>query len=114
MGFLVSPGVDVNEIDLTNVIPAVATSIGGIVGEFRWGEAEELTTVGTESELAATFGKPTATLFEDYFNAAQFLQYGNNLKVYRKVGSGALNAVTTAVDGVGSITVTMQVADMLV
>ena len=29
MAFLVSPGVQVNEIDLTNVIPAVATSIGG-------------------------------------------------------------------------------------
>ena len=32
MGFLVSPGVQVNEVDLTNVVPAVATSIGAICG----------------------------------------------------------------------------------
>tara|TARA_R100000234_G_scaffold113778_1_gene88450 strand:+ start:8268 stop:10550 length:2283 start_codon:yes stop_codon:yes gene_type:complete len=106
MGFLVSPGVEINEIDLTNVIPAVSTSIGGIVGSFRWGEAEELTTVGTENELAAVFGKPDASTFEDYYNAAQFLQYGNNLKVYRTVGSAARNAVTSSVGGVGSVTVT--------
>ena len=31
MAFQVSPGVQVREKDLTNVIPAVATSIGGIV-----------------------------------------------------------------------------------
>ena len=29
MGFLVSPGVQVNEVDLTNVVP-VATSIGAL------------------------------------------------------------------------------------
>jgi len=30
MAFLVSPGVNVTEKDLTNVIPAVSTSIGAI------------------------------------------------------------------------------------
>jgi phage tail sheath protein FI len=37
MGFQVSPGVEVKEIDLTNVIPAVSTSIGGFSGYFKWG-----------------------------------------------------------------------------
>ena len=35
MGFLVSPGVQVNEIDLTNVVPAVNTTIGAIAGPFQ-------------------------------------------------------------------------------
>ena len=35
MAFLVSPGVQVNEVDLTNVVPAVATSIGAIGGPFE-------------------------------------------------------------------------------
>ena len=35
MSFLVSPGVHVKEIDLTNVVPAVATSIGAIAGPFE-------------------------------------------------------------------------------
>jgi hypothetical protein len=37
MAFLVSPGVQVREIDLTNVIPAVSTSIGAIAGPFERG-----------------------------------------------------------------------------
>ena len=37
MSFLVSPGVNVREIDLTNVVPAVATSIGAIAGAFQKG-----------------------------------------------------------------------------
>ena len=31
MAFQVSPGVAVREIDLTNVVPAVSTSIGAVV-----------------------------------------------------------------------------------
>ena len=35
MSYLVSPGVLVREIDLTNVVPAVATSIGAIASSFQ-------------------------------------------------------------------------------
>ena len=37
MSFLVSPGVHVREIDLTNVVPTVATSIGAIASSFEKG-----------------------------------------------------------------------------
>ena len=37
MAFLVSPGVQVKEVDLTNVVPAVATSIGAIACPFEKG-----------------------------------------------------------------------------
>ena len=37
MSFLVSPGVNVREIDLTNVVPAETTSIGAIAGAFQKG-----------------------------------------------------------------------------
>ena len=47
MAFQVSPGVAVKEIDLTNVVPAVSTSIGGIAGAFNWGHVEQITTVGS-------------------------------------------------------------------
>jgi len=92
MGFLVSPGVDVNEIDLTNVIPAVSTSIGGIVGHFKWGPVEEVVSVGSEKELVANFGKPDDNTYGQWFQAAAFLQYGNALNVYRTAASGAKNA----------------------
>ena len=43
MSFLVSPGVHVREIDLTNVVPAVATSIGAIAGAFQKGPVASCT-----------------------------------------------------------------------
>jgi phage tail sheath protein FI len=94
MAFLVSPGVEVKEIDLTNVVPAVSTSVGGIVGNFRWGPVEKNITVGSEKDLANQFGKPTTALYSDYFVAAGFLNYGNNLKVHRVIGTSAKNAHT--------------------
>ena len=42
MAFLVSPGVQVKEVDLTNVVPAVATSIGAIAGPFEKGLSVKL------------------------------------------------------------------------
>lgn len=92
MGFLVSPGVEVKEIDLTNVIPAVSTSIGGFVGEFRWGPAGEAVTVSSEKELASVFGAPTDAFARSFMTAASFLKYGNALKVSRALGVGASNA----------------------
>ena len=95
MAFQVSPGVQVNEIDATNVVPAVSTSIGGFAGAFVWGPAKEVVTVGSENELAEKFGAPIdADTAKHFLNAASFLKYGNALKVVRGVGSSALNAVS--------------------
>jgi len=91
MAFQVSPGVEVKEIDATNVVPAVSTSIGGFAGAFNWGPVEQLVTVGSEQELAATFGAPDDSTAKHFLVAASFLKYGNALKVVR-VASGHLNA----------------------
>ena len=100
MAFQVSPGVLVQELDLTRVIPAVSTSIGAFAGEFRQGPVDEIVTVSSEQQLTEQFGKPDANNFEDYFSAANFLQYTNNLKVVRVTNSGLLNAST---DGTGTL-----------
>lgn len=98
MAFLVSPGVQVKEIDLTNVIPAVSTSIGGFAGAFNWGPVEEIRTVGSEKELAAVFGTPDNNTAVYFLTAASFLTYGNALKVVRAETAGMLNA-TTGISG---------------
>ena len=100
MAFQLSPGVLVQELDLTRVIPAVSTSIGAFAGEFRQGPVDEIVTVSSEQQLTEQFGKPDANNFEDYFSAANFLQYTNNLKVVRVTNSGLLNAST---DGTGTL-----------
>jgi hypothetical protein len=92
MAFLVSPGVQVKEIDLTNVVPSTSSTIGAMAGAFQWGPCEEITTVTSETELVDKFGKPNSETFESVLSAAQFLSYGNHLKVVRAVGTSARNA----------------------
>jgi hypothetical protein len=94
MAFQVSPGVNVTEKDLTNIVPAVSTSSGGIVITAEKGPIDEITTISSEGELADIFGKPNSNNFEEWFSAANFLGYGNNLKVVRPI-TGCVNAVST-------------------
>jgi len=90
MAFQLSPGVNVSEIDLTTIVPSVATSIGAIAGQFAWGPVGEVITVSDEVRLVDRFGKPDSTNYEYWFSAANFLAYSNNLKVVR-----AANTTTT-------------------
>ena len=90
MAFQLSPGVNVSEIDLTTIVPSVATSIGAFAGQFAWGPVGEVITVSDEVRLADRFGKPDSTNYEYWFSASNFLAYSNNLKVVR-----AANTTTT-------------------
>ena len=70
MPFQVSPGVNVSEIDLTTVIPAVSTTEGGIAGHFSWGPVNQRVLVDSEDTLVQTYGKPNANTADDFFTAA--------------------------------------------
>ena len=83
MGFQVSPGVEVKEVDLTNIVPAVSTTIGAVCGPFEKGPVSEITSISSEKQLVEVFGKPNASNFEYFFTAANFLQYSNSLRVVR-------------------------------
>ena len=95
MAFQVSPGVLVKEKDLTNVIPAVATTIGAVAGQFNQGPMDEVTSISSEKELVETFGKPDSTNFEFWFSAASFLQYSSSLRVVRATNASSVNAVSS-------------------
>ena len=92
MAFQVSPGVLVQERDLTRIIPAVSTSIGAVAGQFSQGPLDEIVSISSEQELVDTFGKPDSTNFEYFFSAAHFLQYSNALRVVRASQTSTLNA----------------------
>jgi hypothetical protein len=104
MAFRVSPGVSIKEIDLTTVVPAVATTPGGFAGYFHSGPADEIVTVTNQSELVSIFGKPQNDNYVDFFTAANFLSYGNNMQVVRVLGSAAKNSTVTATGGTGVAT----------
>ena len=92
MAFQVSPGVLVTEKDLTNIVPAVSTSIAGVVVVSEKGPMDEITPISSETEYVEKFGEPTSSNFEFYYSATNFLQYGNALRVVRATPANALNA----------------------
>ena len=94
MAFQVSPGVLVQEKDLTRIIPAVSTSIGAVAGQFSQGPLDEIVSISSEQELVDTFGKPDSSNFEYFFSAANFLQYSNALRVVRASQTSTLNATS--------------------
>jgi len=105
MAFQISPGVNVSEIDLTTIVPAVSTTEGAIAGVFSWGPVETRNLISSEDELVLTYGKPNANNFETWFSAANFLAYGNQLYVTRAANSTNFNAIAnTAASGVAITT----------
>lgn len=108
MPFQVSPGVNVSEIDLTTVVPAVSSTEGAIAGVFRWGPVGERVLVDSESNLINRFGKPTNHNAETFFTAANFLSYGNKLYVVRTANTTAnadgASVVLSAVANTAAVT----------
>ena len=98
MPFQISPGVNVSEIDLTTIVPAVATTTGAIAMHSIWGPSNTRVLVDSEDTLVNQFfvTGPNANTASDFFTAANFLSYGNSLQVVRVVskstGTQAQNA----------------------
>jgi len=100
MPFQLSPGVNVSEIDLTTVVPSVATSTGAIAGSFAWGPVGEVVTISDEVRLVDRFGKPNSTNYEYWYSAANFLAYSGNLKVVRAAGAATYTATANGTPNV--------------
>lgn len=102
MGFYLSPIVDVNEIDLSTTIPAVATSIAVTVLRNTYKGPERKRTLITDIDtLIDTFGEPTSTqeCYEDILSAVGYLKYGNMLYCTRTMPTSATFAGTMAESG---------------
>ena len=88
-----SPGVVVQERDLTTITTLTTANTGVIAAPFELGPVEEIKNIGTERELVATFGEPNEYNYEYWYTAAQFLSYGGLLKAVRTDSSALKNAV---------------------
>jgi len=96
MAFQLSPGVLVTERDDTLSVPSVSTTAGGFVGNFQWGPVDQVTQIDSEKTLVSVFGKPTTNTYISFFTAANFLSYGNNLKVIRAINGSSKNAASNS------------------
>ena len=94
MAYQLSPGVAWSEIDLTTVVPATSTTVGAIAGDFEWGPVDEVVTVDSEVSLVSLFGQPSDNVAQTWFTAANFLAYGNDLKVVRAANPSSRNPVS--------------------
>ena len=97
MTFQVSPGVQVSEIDLTNVVPAVSSTTGAFAGQFQWGPVDEVVTVSDSKGLVENFHSPANTDAgaEDFYSAESFLRYGSSLRIVR-VNANALYSANSS------------------
>jgi phage tail sheath protein FI len=97
MPFQVSPGVNVSEVSLTTIVPAISTSIGVVAGRFHWGPMSKKVLVNNEDVLASNFGKPDNDNYQEWFTAASFLSYSNQLYIGRS-DNNANNATSSGND----------------
>ena len=96
MGFQVSPGVNVSEVDLTTIIPAVSTTTGAFAGHFRWGPVGQRVLVDSEDTLVKNFNTPISNTAVDFFTAANFLAYGNALYTVRVINESGVAQSNTS------------------
>lgn len=88
-----SPGVVIQERDLTTVTTPVGLNVGVIAAPFSQGPVEDIVNISSERQLVATFGGPDDYNYEFWFTAAQFLSYGGVLKTIRVSAAGLKNAI---------------------
>ena len=94
MPFSVSPAVRVVEKDLSAIIPSTANTTGAFVGRFDWGPTDTIVNISSEKELYAVFGPPSPNeRGTDWFCAANFLSYGDKLKIVRADENATYNDI---------------------
>lgn len=114
MPFQVSPGVNISEIDLTTVVPAVSTTEGAFAGVFRWGPVDKIVLVDTEDNLVSRFGKPSNFNAETFFTAANFLSYGNKLYVVRTANTTDSAGTVGALTAYGNVSTVTTATKLIV
>lgn len=80
---LLSPGVEIKEIDASTIVPTVSDSTGVFCGEFDQGPINDRILITNPDDLVKIFGKPTDKNYNQFFQAFNFLQYQNTLYVVR-------------------------------
>ena len=90
-----SPGIVVQERDLTTITSLATANVGVLAAPFELGPVEEVVQISSEKGLAEVFGEPNDYNFEYWFTAAQYLAYGGVLKTIRVASTALKNGVNT-------------------
>lgn len=93
---MLSPGVYVQEIDASQIVPTTSSSTAVFCGMFEKGSCGDYNIVNSVSDLIDIYGKPNSKNYNDWYQCYNFLQYGSNLLVARAVN---LNGKSTLIEG---------------
>jgi len=93
---LYSPGVEIIEIDASQIAPSVSNAIACFSGDFKQGPVGVYMLITNEDDLVTYYGKPTKTNYNDWMQASTFLKYGDKLFVSRAANT---NASTVKISG---------------
>lgn len=89
MGFYFSPGIYPKETDLSQIVTAVSSSVGAVVGASLKGPVGERTLITNVRDFISIFGEPDPSVSYMHYSAISFLTVARTLYVTRVVGSGA-------------------------
>lgn len=84
---LLSPGIELKENTIQSTIVQNATGRAAMVGKFQWGPAYRPVQVTNEVELTDVLGYPDINTADYFISAANFLNYGNDLRVVRAINT---------------------------
>ena len=85
MASLLSPGVQVNEIDISIVASNDGSTNAAFGGNFEKGYSGKAININSVAELVSNFGKPNNENFNQWFQCYYYLQYSNGLYISRAV-----------------------------
>jgi len=93
MAEMLNPGVYIQEINASTIVPTIASSVGVFSGDFLKGPVGVETLITSVQDLLTFYGGPTNTNYNDFYQAYNFLQYSNKLLVSRASNVGGTGTV---------------------
>lgn len=91
MGFYQSPDIYNKETDLSQIVSAVSSSVGAVVGASLQGPVNQRTLITNIRDFISVFGEPNPAISFMHYSAIAFLVVAKQLWVTRVVGSGAIH-----------------------
>lgn len=89
---MLSPGVEVREIDLSIRVPEVSKAIACFGGIYNKGPVDEKYLITNVDDYISFFGEPSHSSYNDWFQVYNFLQYANKCYVTRAFNEDCYNS----------------------
>ena len=108
-----SPGIQVREIDASQVISGASSTVAAYVGRFNWGPIGTVETVSNEINLGLRFGQPKAVFSAtttdansvaiSFLTASSYLAYSDTLRVSRVANINDIVSANNAKNSVADL-----------